>query len=95
MSCSIRGGDGARSPDGPCWAGRLQRRVRRHRLAGWGRGDGLPVYRDGALIATLGADAASYDDTSPDLETYGYQVEAYNGYGSGGSSAKDSESCVN
>ena len=55
---------------------------------------GYRVYRDGALIATLGADAASYDDASPDLETYGYQVEAYNGYGSGGSSAKDSESCV-
>ena len=55
---------------------------------------GYRVYRDGTLIATLGADAVSYDDTSPDLETYGYQVEAYNGYGSGGSSAKDSESCV-
>jgi hypothetical protein len=55
---------------------------------------GYRVYRDGALIATLGAGAASYDDTSPDLKTYGYQVEAYNGYGSGVSSARDSESCV-
>lgn len=32
-------------------------------------------FDDGALIATLGADAASYDDTSADLETYGYQVK--------------------
>ena len=43
---------------------------------------GFRVYRDGALIATLGANVASYMDSAPPrgaVHTYG--VEAYNSAG--------------
>ena len=56
--------------------------------------DGYRVYRDGTLIATLGAGTGSYDDTSPDYGSHSYQVEAYNAAGAAGSSVMNSAGCV-
>ncbi len=56
--------------------------------------DGYRVYRDGVLIATLGADTIFFDDTSPDYGSHGYRVEAFNNYGSADSTVKVSEGCV-
>ncbi|KAF0106540.1 MAG: Microbial metalloproteinase [Chloroflexi bacterium] len=56
--------------------------------------NGYKVYRDGALIATLGSGATSYDDTSPNYQSHTYRVEAYNAAGAASSSMKASEGCV-
>ncbi len=50
--------------------------------------DGFRIYRDGSIIATLGPDTTSYEDTTfVSGETYTYQVCAYN---SSGESCSDS-----
>lgn len=43
--------------------------------------DGYRVYRDGQLVATLGANAAQYVDAPPGSGPYTYGVEAYNAGG--------------
>lgn len=43
--------------------------------------DGYRVYRDGAVIATLGANATSYADNPPRPGPHTYEVEAYNAAG--------------
>jgi hypothetical protein len=55
---------------------------------------GYRVYRDGALVATLGANATLYDDTSPDYNAHAYRVEAYNDAGTSSSATKNSEGCL-
>jgi hypothetical protein len=55
---------------------------------------GYRVYRDGALIATLGAGVVSYDDTSPDYLSHSYRVDAFNITGTTSSSIKNSAGCV-
>ena len=56
--------------------------------------DGYRVYRDGSLIATVGAGSSSYDDTSPDYSSHAYRVEAYNAAGAASSGSKSSEGCL-
>jgi hypothetical protein len=55
---------------------------------------GYRVYRDGALVATLGVDTTSYDDTPPDLERHVYYVEAFNASGFAKSIQAGSRGCV-
>ena len=55
---------------------------------------GYRVYRDGTLIATLGADTSTYDDISPTYSSHSYQVEAYNAHGAAASSIVNSIGCV-
>jgi hypothetical protein len=43
--------------------------------------DGYRVYREGALIATLGPDASAYSDSPPYGGPYTYGVEAFNNAG--------------
>ncbi len=47
--------------------------------------DGYRLYRDGSLIATLGANATSYEDNPPRGEVHTYSLEAFN---SGGASTQ-------
>jgi hypothetical protein len=56
--------------------------------------DGYRVYREGGLIATLGADQTVYDDTPGDYEAHTYRVEAFNGAGSGGTGNQNSTGCL-
>jgi hypothetical protein len=55
---------------------------------------GYRVYRDGSLIATLGANATVYDDAAPDYESHDYRVEAFNAAGAASSAALKSEGCL-
>ncbi len=55
---------------------------------------GYRVYRDGGLIATLGANATSYSDTSPNFNSHSYRVDAYNSSGTAASPTKNSEGCL-
>jgi hypothetical protein len=55
---------------------------------------GYRVYRDGALVATLGANATVYDDLSPDFNSHDYRVEAFNAAGAASSATESSEGCV-
>lgn len=43
--------------------------------------DGTRVFRDGSLIATLGANATEYTDAPPSSGPFTYGVEAYNAAG--------------
>jgi hypothetical protein len=43
--------------------------------------DGYRVYRDGSLVATLGAGSTSYSEFVPGSGTYNYSVAAYNASG--------------
>jgi hypothetical protein len=56
--------------------------------------NGYKVYRDGALIATLGSGTTTYDDVSPNYQPHSYRVDAFNGDSSASSSTKNSEGCV-
>jgi hypothetical protein len=55
---------------------------------------GYRVYRDGSLIANLGANATLYDDVSPDYNAHDYRVEAFNSSGAAGSATLQSTGCV-
>lgn len=55
---------------------------------------GYRVYRDGVLVATLGAGVTVYDDTSPDYNAHDYRVESFNAPGASSSAAKKSEGCL-
>jgi hypothetical protein len=55
---------------------------------------GYRVYRDGSLIATLGANAILYDDVSPDYNAHAYRVEAFNSAGVSSSVTVSSEGCL-
>jgi hypothetical protein len=55
---------------------------------------GYRVFRDGALIATLGAGVVSYDDTSPNYLSHSYRVDAFNVTGATASLTKNSAGCV-
>lgn len=56
--------------------------------------NGYQIYRDGNLIATIAANSTVYDDNSPDYNSHGYQVQAYNDVGSASSSTQNSEGCL-
>jgi uncharacterized protein YraI len=51
--------------------------------------DGYRVYRNGSLLASLGAGATTYTDSPPQGGPYNYTVEAHNGVGSADASAND------
>jgi hypothetical protein len=55
---------------------------------------GYRVYRDGMLIATLGANTTVYDDSSPDYNGHDYRVEAFNAAGAASSATQSSPGCV-
>jgi hypothetical protein len=55
---------------------------------------GYRVYRDGMLIAALGANTTVYDDSSPDYNAHDYRVEAFNAAGMASSGALKSAGCV-
>lgn len=64
---------------------------------GWGASDGAAgyrVYRDGALIATLGAGATSYADDLPDFEAHQWGVEAFNNSGTSGRPTVNQSGCL-
>jgi hypothetical protein len=56
--------------------------------------DGYRVFRDGNLIATLGANAASFTDSPPDSGPYTYGVEAFNGAGASSRPTVNEPGCV-
>ena len=51
--------------------------------------DGYRIYRNGQLIATLGANTGSYTDDPPKGGPYDYEVEAYNSAGSNSSKVQE------
>jgi hypothetical protein len=57
---------------------------------GWadnsGNEDGFRVIRDGTVIATLGANTTSYQDTPGDIGTHSYRIVAFNSGGQSSSS---------
>ena len=55
---------------------------------------GYRVYRDGNLIATLGANASSYTDSPPYGGPYQYGVEAYNAAGASGRPTVTESGCI-
>jgi hypothetical protein len=56
--------------------------------------DGYRVYRDGALIATTGANATSYTDTPPNTSAHNYGVEAFNDAGTSGRPVANEDGCL-
>lgn len=56
--------------------------------------DGYRVYRDGALIATLGPDATSYVDTPPNYSGHNYGVEAFNASGTSARPVATEDGCL-
>ncbi len=56
--------------------------------------DGYRVYRDGQLVATLGANTSHYTDTLPDYLAHSYTVEAYNDAGSANSNTIQTDLCL-
>jgi len=59
-----------------------------------GNEDGFRVYRDGELIAELGANAESHQDEPPGSGPYTYAVEAYNSSGSSQQVTVEEEGCL-
>lgn len=55
--------------------------------------DGYRVYRNGSLLATLGANATSYQDTPPFGGPYSYGVEAYNASGASSRPTIEAKAC--
>jgi len=55
---------------------------------------GYRVYRDGAVVATLGAGATSYVDRPSYSGPHTYKVEAYNGAGSAQSNSDQDSGCI-
>lgn len=55
---------------------------------------GYRIYRDGGLIATIGANATFYSDVSPDYNAHSYRVEAFNADGANLSASKNSDGCL-
>lgn len=47
---------------------------------------GYRIYRDGAKIAEIAADASTYQDTTPTIGTFIYKIAAYSGETEGGAS---------
>jgi CSLREA domain-containing protein len=56
--------------------------------------DGYRVYRDGGLLATLGANANSYTDNPPKPGPHTYEIEAYNEGGSSGRVSVEDKGCT-
>jgi hypothetical protein len=56
--------------------------------------DGYRIYRQGALIDTIGPNSDSYEDTPPDYNAHPYYVEAFNGSGAAASAQQNSEGCL-
>lgn len=56
--------------------------------------DGYRVYRDGVLIAELGANTESYQDEPPGSGPYTYAVEAYNSSGTSQQITVEEEGCL-
>jgi hypothetical protein len=65
---------------------------------GWldaaGNEQGYRVFRDGQLIATLGANATGYTDTPPNLSGHTYAVEAFNAAGASSRPSVQEDGCV-
>lgn len=55
---------------------------------------GYRVYRDGNLIATLGANATGYTDTPPNYQGHTYGVEAYNAAGTSSRPTVNEDGCL-
>jgi uncharacterized protein YraI len=55
---------------------------------------GFRVFRDGQLIATLGANSNQYVDSPPDFGQQSYYVEAYNQAGAAKSNTASEDGCV-
>jgi hypothetical protein len=55
---------------------------------------GYRVFRDGQMIATLGANATGYTDNPPGSGPYTYSVEAFNAVGSSGRPSVEEEGCI-
>ncbi len=51
--------------------------------------DGYRVYRNGTVLANLGAGATSYTDHPPQGGPYNYKVEAFNGAGAASDTTSD------
>ena len=51
--------------------------------------DGYRIYRDGNLIATLGANTQEYTDNPPYGGPYAYMIEAFNGAGTNSTTTQD------
>jgi hypothetical protein len=56
--------------------------------------DGFRVYRDGALIATLGQNQTGYTDSPPDYNAHSYGVEAFNGSGTSARPSVQEDGCL-
>jgi len=56
--------------------------------------EGYRVYRDGALIATLGANSTSYTDNPPKPGPHTYEVEAFNDGGVSARLSVQDKGCV-
>lgn len=56
--------------------------------------DGYRVYRNGNLIATLGANTTQYTDKPPGSGPYTYYVEAFNNTGSAKSNSAQEDGCI-
>lgn len=56
--------------------------------------DGYRVYRDGQLVATLGANDTSYTDTPPNYNAHGYGVEAFNDAGASARPTVQEDGCL-
>ena len=56
--------------------------------------DGYRVYRDGAVIATLGANSTSYTDNPPKPGPHIYEVEAFNDGGASTRQSVQDKGCV-
>lgn len=55
---------------------------------------GFRVYRDGALLTTLGANVTSYTDSPPTGGPYYYMVEAFNNAGATQSNSAKDDGCI-
>ncbi|MEX1071624.1 MAG: hypothetical protein WEC37_03270 [Anaerolineales bacterium] len=56
--------------------------------------EGYRVYRDGQLIATLGANANGFTDTPPNYNAHTYGVEAFNDAGSSARPSVQEDGCL-
>jgi hypothetical protein len=56
--------------------------------------DGFNIYRNGELIATVGANTTSYNDTPPNNTSLVYLVEAFNGAGASDQASTKDNGCT-
>ena len=95
------GGGGAGAPAAPSKLAITDRKCTSQKYSvtlGWNDNaedeTGYHVYRNGALIATLGADATSYTDNPPGSGPYTYSVEAFNAAGASAQPTVNEAGCL-